>query len=134
MSMYFRESYHTDAAPQAIGPYSQAVRAGETIYISGQIPLDPATMELVDGDFRRQVEQVITNIEAVCSAAGGTLCQVVKLNVYLTDLAKFETVNEVLDDYFLEPYPARAAVGVAQLPKGAEVEMEAVMHAAALEG
>lgn len=133
MSMYFRESYQTDAAPQAIGPYSQAVRAGEAIYISGQIPLDPNTMELVDGDFRRQVEQVVTNLEAVCSAAGGTLCQVVKLTVYLTDLAKFEVVNEVLDDYFLEPYPARAAVGVAQLPKGAEVEMEAIMHASGLE-
>lgn len=133
MSMYFRESYQTDAAPQAIGPYSQAVRAGEAIYISGQIPLDPNTMELVDGDFRRQVEQVVTNLEAVCSAAGGTLCQVVKLTVYLTDLAKFEVVNEVLDEYFLEPYPARAAVGVAQLPKGAEVEMEAIMHASGLE-
>ncbi|MFP4561419.1 MAG: RidA family protein [Thiohalorhabdus sp.] len=126
--MYFRENYHTDAAPQAIGPYSQAVRAGELVFISGQIPLDPVTMELVDGDFRRQVEQVLTNIEAVASAAGGTLCQVVKLTVYLTDLAKFEVVNEVLDDYFLEPYPARAALGVAALPKGAEVEMEAIMH------
>ncbi|KPV39098.1 endoribonuclease [Thiohalorhabdus denitrificans] len=126
--MYFRENYHTDAAPQAIGPYSQAVRAGELVFISGQIPLDPVTMELVEGDFRRQVEQVLTNIEAVASAAGGTLCQVVKLTVYLTDLAKFEVVNEVLDDYFLEPYPARAALGVAALPKGAEVEMEAIMH------
>ena len=126
--MYFRENFHTDAAPTAIGPYSQAVRAGDLVFISGQIPLDPATMELVAGDFRRQVEQVVTNIEAVASAAGGTLCQVVKLNVYLTDLAKFEMVNEVLDEYFLEPYPARAAVGVSALPKGAEVEMEATMH------
>ncbi|HKL76840.1 MAG TPA: RidA family protein, partial [Gammaproteobacteria bacterium] len=125
--MYFRENFHTDAAPQAIGPYSQAVRAGELVFISGQIPLDPATMELVDGDFRRQVEQVMTNIEAVASAAGGTLCQLVKLNVYLTDLAKFEVVNEVLDEFFLEPYPARAAVEVSALPKGAQVEMEATM-------
>ena len=130
--MYFRESYQTDAAPQAIGPYSQAVRAGELIFISGQIPLDPETMELVEGDFRRQVEQVLTNLEAVASAAGGTLCQVVKLTVYLTDLAKFEVVNEVLDEHFLEPYPARAALGVSALPKGAEVEMEAIMHAAEL--
>ena len=129
--MYFRENYHTDAAPQAIGPYSQAVRAGDLVFISGQVPLVPVTMELVDGDFRRQVEQVVTNIEAVASAAGGTLCQVVKLTVYLTDLSKFEVVNEVLDDYFLEPYPARAAVGVSALPKGAEVEMEAIMHAEA---
>ena len=129
--MYFRENFHTDAAPQAIGPYSQAVRAGELVFISGQIPLDPATMELVDGDFRRQVEQVMTNIEAVASAAGGTLCQLVKLNVYLTDLAKFEVVNEVLDEFFLEPYPARAAVEVSALPKGAQVEMEATMHATA---
>jgi reactive intermediate/imine deaminase len=129
--MYFRENFHTDAAPQAIGPYSQAVRAGELVFISGQIPLDPVTMELVDGDFRRQVEQVMTNIEAVASAAGGTLCQLVKLNVYLTDLAKFEVVNEVLDEFFLEPYPARAAVEVSALPKGAQVEMEATMHATA---
>jgi len=129
--MYFRENFHTDAAPQAIGPYSQAVRAGELVFISGQIPLDPATMELVDGDFRRQVEQVMTNIEAVASAAGGTLCQLVKLNVYLTDLAKFEVVNEVLDEFFLEPYPARAAVEVSALPKGAQVEMEATMHVTA---
>ena len=129
--MYFRENFHTDAAPQAIGPYSQAVRAGELVFISGQIPLDPVTMELVDGDFRRQVEQVMTNIEAVASAAGGTLCQLVKLNVYLTDLAKFEVVNEVLDEFFLEPYPARAAVEAAALPKGAQVEMEATMHATA---
>jgi reactive intermediate/imine deaminase len=127
--MYFRENFHTDAAPQAIGPYSQAVRAGDLVFISGQIPLDPVSMELVEGDFRRQVEQVVTNIEAVTSAAGGTLCQVVKVNVYLTDLAKFEVVNEVLDEFFLEPYPARAAVGVSALPKGAEVEMEAIMHA-----
>ncbi|MFA9460484.1 RidA family protein [Thiohalorhabdus methylotrophus] len=129
--MYFRENYHTDAAPQAIGPYSQAVRAGDLVFISGQIPLDPMTMELVDGDFRRQVEQVLTNIEAVVSAAGGTLCEVVKVTVFMTDLSKFEVVNEVLDEYFLEPYPARAAVGVAALPKGAEVEMEAIMHVSA---
>lgn len=126
--MYFREHYQTDAAPQAIGPYSQAVRAGDTVYISGQIPLDPQSMELVGGDFRAQVEQVLTNIEAVAGAAGGTLCQLVKLTVYLTDLSRFDTVNEVLEEYFLEPYPARAAVGVASLPKGAEVEMEGVLY------
>ena len=126
--MYYRESFHTDSAPEAIGPYSQAVRAGEFVYISGQIPLDPSTMELVAGDFRGRVEQVVFNLEAVASAAGGTLCQVVKVNVYLTDLDRFGVVNEVMDEYFLEPYPARAAVGVAALPKGADVEMEAVLH------
>ena len=126
--MYFREQFQTDAAPQAIGPYSQAVRAGDTVYVSGQIPLDPESMQLVSGDFRAQVEQVLTNIEAVAGAAGATLCQLVKLTVYLTDLSRFETVNDVLEEYFLEPYPARAAVGVASLPKGAEVEMEGVLY------
>jgi reactive intermediate/imine deaminase len=126
--MYFREQFQTDAAPQAIGPYSQAVRAGDTVYVSGQIPLDPESMQLVSGDFRAQVEQVLTNIEAVAGAAGATLCQLVKLTVYLTDLSRFDTVNDVLEEYFLEPYPARAAVGVASLPKGAEVEMEGVLY------
>jgi reactive intermediate/imine deaminase len=127
--MYYRQHYETDAAPQAIGPYSQAVRAGDSVYISGQIPLDPQTMQLVSGDFRTQVEQVLTNIEAVAGAVDAGLCQVVKLTVYLTDLSRFETVNEVLEEFFLEPYPARAAVGVASLPKGAEVEMEGVLYA-----
>lgn len=123
-----RKAYQTGAAPAAIGPYSQAVRAGDTVFVSGQIPLDPETMELVSEDPQRQTEQVVANIRAVCEAAGGCLDSVVKLTVYLTDLAQFGIVNGVLEDFFREPYPARAAVGVAALPKGAGVEMEAVMH------
>ncbi len=118
---------HTDAAPQAIGTYSQAVRTGDTVYLSGQIPLVPATMELVEGDMRAQVERVFANLQAVAEAAGGTLADAVKLNVYLVDLANFPLVNEVMADYFAEPYPARAAIGVAALPKGAAVEMDAVL-------
>jgi reactive intermediate/imine deaminase len=122
-----RKAISTAAAPKAIGPYSQAVRAGDWVYLSGQIPLDPATMELVPGDIRTQITRVFDNLEAVAEAAGGGLADIVKLNVYLTDLAHFPVVNEVMAGYFAEPYPARAAVGVAALPRGAAVEMDAVM-------
>jgi reactive intermediate/imine deaminase len=117
----------TENAPQAIGTYSQALRAGDTVYLSGQIPLDPATMQLVAGDMRAQIERVFENLKAVAAAAGGALADVVKLNVYLTDLTHFALVNEVMAQYFTPPYPARAAVGVASLPKGAAVEMDAVL-------
>ena len=122
-----RQIIQTDEAPQAIGTYSQAVRAGDTVYLSGQIPLVPETMELVAGDMRAQITRVFDNLEAVARAAGGSLADVVKLNVYLTDLAHFPLVNEVMATYFSEPYPARAALGVATLPKGAGVEMDAVL-------
>ncbi|MCC5858296.1 MAG: RidA family protein [Ectothiorhodospiraceae bacterium] len=122
-----RKIISTDNAPSAIGPYSQAVQVGETVYLSGQIPLEPDTMELVQGDIRAQVERVFENLKAVCEAAGGGLQDIVKLNIYLTDLGNFGVVNEVMSQYFHEPYPARAAVGVDSLPKGAQVEMEAVM-------
>ncbi len=122
-----RQTIHTDRAPQAIGTYSQAVRAGDTVYLSGQIPLDPATMELVDGGMEAQITRVFDNLAAVAEAAGGSLADVVKLNVFLTDLGDFPLVNEVMARYFSEPYPARAAIGVAALPKGARVEMDAVM-------
>ena len=118
---------HTSRAPQAIGTYSQAVRAGDTVYLSGQIPLDPATGELVAGDMEAQVRRVFENLKAVCEAAGGDLSQVVKLTVYLTDLAHFALVNRVMAEYFTQPYPARAALGVAALPKGAAVEMDGVL-------
>ncbi len=117
----------TDLAPQAIGTYSQAVKIDSTVYLSGQIPLVPATMELVEGDMRAQITQVFDNLSAVARAAGGNLDDVVKLNVFLTDLAHFPLVNEVMAHYFSEPYPARAAIGVASLPKAAAVEMDAVM-------
>lgn len=117
----------TDQAPEAIGTYSQAVRVGDSVYLSGQIPLDPATMTLVDEDIRAQIHRVFRNLKAVAKAAGGGLGDVVKLNVFLTDLAHFGAVNEVMAEYFSEPYPARAAVGVAALPKGAQVEMDAIM-------
>ena len=122
-----REIIHTDAAPAAIGPYSQAVRVGDTVYLSGQIPLDPATMEIVDGGIDAQVRRVFDSLSAVCEAAGGSLASVVKLNIYLTDLGNFATVNGIMTEYFGEPYPARAAIGVAALPKGAAVEMEAIV-------
>ena len=117
----------TDQAPQAIGTYSQAVKAGRTVYLSGQIPLLPGKAELNTGDMRAQIAQVFENLGAVAKAAGGTLGDVVKLNVYLTDLSHFPQVNEVMATYFKPPYPARAAVGVAQLPRGAAVEMDAIM-------
>ena len=122
-----REAIQTDDAPQAIGTYSQAVRAGSTVYLSGQIPLRPESGELETSGVRAQIVQVFENLAAVARAAGGGLQQFVKLNVYLTDLANFPVVNEVMADYFRKPYPARAAVGVADLPKGASVEMDAIM-------
>ena len=117
----------TTTAPGAIGTYSQAVRAGNTVYLSGQIPLDPATMELVSGDVAVHVRRVFDNLRAVARAAGGELADAVKLNVYLTDLGNFQVVNHVMAEYFAQPYPARAAVGVAALPRGAIVEVDAVL-------
>ena len=117
----------TASAPGAIGPYSQAVRAGNTVYISGQIPLDPATMEVVDDSFEAAANQVFRNLEAVAIAAGGSLADAVKLNISMTDLGNFAAVNEIMMQYFSEPYPARAAVGVAALPKGVPVEIEAIL-------
>jgi reactive intermediate/imine deaminase len=117
----------TDQAPQAIGTYSQAVKVGNIVYLSGQIPLEPATMQLLEGDMRSQIVRVFENLKAIAIAAGGSLADIVKLTVYLTDLNHFPLVNEVMAAYFKEPYPARAAVGVAQLPKGATVEMDAIM-------
>ena len=118
---------HTEAAPAAIGTYSQAVRAGRTVYLSGQIPLHPGTMQLVQGDIDAQIRQVFDNLAAVAQAAGGGLGNVVKLTVYLTDLGHFARVNEIMAQYFKAPYPARAAVGVAALPKAAAVEMDAIL-------
>jgi len=122
-----RQIISTDQAPKAIGTYSQAVRVGATVYLSGQIPLVPATMELVAGDMEAQIRQVFENLLAVAQAAGGGFRDLVKLNVFLTDLAHFPLVNQVMAEYFQEPYPARAAIGVAALPKGAAVEMDAVL-------
>ncbi|MFV8834403.1 RidA family protein [Aquisalimonas sp.] len=122
-----REVIHTDRAPSAIGPYSQAIRVDNTVYLSGQIPLDPESMDLVRGDIRAQVEQVFNNLQAVCEAAGATLEDIVKLNIYLTDLGNFGLVNEMMEERFNAPYPARAALGVASLPKGAGVEMDAIL-------
>ncbi len=123
-----REIISTPNAPQAIGTYSQAVKSGNRVYMSGQIPLDPQTMELVEGDIEAQIGRVFDNLQAVAQAAGGSLEELVKLNIYLTDLADFPLVNQVMAAYFTEPYPARAAVGVAALPKGAAVEMDGVME------
>ncbi len=122
-----RDVIKTAAAPQAIGTYSQAVKVGDTVYLSGQIPLVPETGALEAGDMRAQIKRVFENLSAVAKAAGGSLQDVVKLNVFLTDLGNFPLVNEVMAQYFREPYPARAAVGVAALPKGVAVEMDAVM-------
>lgn len=122
-----REIIETDRAPAAIGTYSQAVRAGNTVYLSGQIPLDPATMELVGDEPSAQIERVFENLAAVAEAAGGSLADIVKLNIYLTDLGNFPLVNEIMARYFQKPYPARAAIGVAALPKNAGVEMDAVL-------
>jgi reactive intermediate/imine deaminase len=119
--------FHTDQAPKAIGTYSQAVRAGNTVYLSGQIPLDPATGELVQGNMEAQVRRVFENLGAVIAASGGQFAHVVKVNVYLTDLGHFALVNKVMAEYFTQPYPARAAVGVAALPRGAGVEIDCVM-------
>ena len=118
---------HTDHAPQAIGTYSQAVKVDNTVYISGQIPLDPASMEVVSGGIEAEITRVFDNLKAVAEASGGSLADVVKLNIFLTDLGNFPTVNEIMAKYFAEPYPARAAIGVAALPKGVGVEMDAVV-------
>jgi reactive intermediate/imine deaminase len=118
----------TPDAPAAIGTYSQAVRAGDTVYLSGQIPLDPKSMKIVEGDFEAQARRVFDNLRAVCRAAGGDFDRVVRITVYLTDLGNFAKVNEVMATYFREPFPARAAVGVASLPRGSLVEIDAVMH------
>ena len=123
-----KEIIQTNKAPQAIGTYSQAVKVDRTVYLSGQIPLVPETMTLVEGDISAQITRVFENLKAVAEAAGGNLSDVIKLNVFLTDLAHFPVVNEIMGTYFSEPYPARAAIGVAALPKGAEVEMDAIMQ------
>lgn len=117
----------TELAPQAIGTYSQAIKCGDMVFLSGQIPLVPATMEMVGGDMRQQITQVFNNIQAVAQAAGGDLQQIVKLNIFLTDLSHFALVNEIMAEFFSTPYPARAAVGVAALPRDAAVEMDAIM-------
>jgi len=117
----------TDQAPAAIGTYSQAIKAGNTVYLSGQIPLVPATMQMVEGGFEAQAVQVFENLKAVAEAAGGSLADTAKLNIFLTDLANFATVNEVMSRYFQPPYPARAAIGVASLPRAAQVEMDAIL-------
>jgi reactive intermediate/imine deaminase len=122
-----RNAISTVDAPQAIGTYSQAVKTGYTVYLSGQIPLDPLSMTLVDGDIAEQIIRVFKNLSAVAKASGGSLADIVKLNVFLTDLAHFPVVNEIMGQYFQAPYPARAVVGVAALPKGAQVEMDAIL-------
>jgi reactive intermediate/imine deaminase len=122
-----RSVISTEKAPKAIGTYSQAIKIGTTVYLSGQIPLDPKTMMLVNGDMEAQIVQVFDNLRAVCEAAGGSLQQIAKLNVFLTDLSHFALVNDVMARYFEQPYPARAAIGVAALPKGAQVEMDGIL-------
>ncbi len=122
-----KKALHTDDAPAAIGTYSQAIQTNGLVFMSGQIPLDPVTMELVEGDFEARARQVFDNLRAVAEAAGSDLNHIVKLTVYLTDLGNFAAVNSVMSEYFDEPYPARAALGVASLPKGADVEAEAVL-------
>lgn len=119
---------NTDKAPQAIGTYSQAVKVNNTVYLSGQIPLVPETMEMVDGDIEAQIRRVFDNLTAVCEAAGGTLKDIAKLNIFLTDLGNFATVNKIMAEYFEQPYPARAAIGVSQLPKDADVEMDGILE------
>ncbi len=123
-----KEIISTDKAPQAIGTYSQAVKVGTTVYMSGQIPLIPETMEMVEGDIKLQIHRVFQNLRAVAEAAGGDLSDVAKLNIFLTDLSNFPQVNEVMAEYFQQPYPARAAIGVSALPKDAGVEMDAVLE------
>lgn len=123
-----REIIHTADAPEAIGPYSQAVKVGDVVYMSGQIPLVPETMTVLEGDFSAQVRRVFDNLSAVAKASGGCLQDIVKLNIFLTDLSHFGTVNDIMMEYFEQPYPARAAIGVASLPKDVPVEMDAVLH------
>jgi reactive intermediate/imine deaminase len=118
----------TDKAPKAIGPYSQAVKAGSTVYLSGQIALDPATGEIVSGDFETEARRVFDNLTAVAEAAGGSLANIVRFTIYLTDFAHFQTVNELMKQYLSEPYPARSTVGVAQLPRGVRVEIDAILE------
>ena len=122
------KAIHTDQAPKAIGPYSQAVRAGDTVYLAGQIPLDPATMQMVEGDFEKEARRVFENIKAVIGASGGTFAQVVKVTIFLTDFANFAKVNELMAQYFKEPYPARSTVAVAALPRNARVEIECTLY------
>lgn len=123
-----KEIINTDKAPQAIGTYSQAVKVGKTVYLSGQIPLVPETMEMVEGDFEANVRRVFDNLSAVCEAAGGSLQDIAKLNIFLTDLGNFAKVNAIMAEYFEQPYPARAAIGIASLPKDAEVEMDGILE------
>ena len=123
-----RNIIQTDQAPQAIGTYSQAVKVGDTVYLSGQIPLIPETMQVIEGGFEPQVRQVFDNLSAVAKAAGGDLNDIVKLTIFLTDLNHFSQVNDIMAEYFEQPYPARAAIGVASLPKGVPVEMDGIMH------
>lgn len=125
--MSSRKTIHTSDAPAAIGPYSQAVRVGQSVYLSGQIPLDPATQEIVGEEFASQAEQVFKNLSAVARAAGGSLADIVKLTVYLMDLGRFAEVNEIMVGYFSEPFPARAAIGVAALPRNVQIEIDAIM-------
>lgn len=122
-----RQSIHSERAPAAIGPYSQAVRCGNTVYLSGQTPLDPSTMQLVDGDIAAQTRRVFDNLSAVCEAAGASFARVVRVGIYLTDLGHFAQVNAVMQEYFQAPYPARSTIGVASLPRGAQVEIDAVL-------
>ena len=126
--MSIRQAIHTDQAPKAIGPYSQAVRVGDTVYMAGQIPLDPRTMQMVEGDFEQEARQVFENIKAVIAAAGGDFSRVVKVTIFLTDFANFAKVNELMAQYFKEPYPARSTVAVAALPRNARVEIECTLY------
>ena len=128
--MTAHQPIHSNEAPNAIGPYSQAVRVGDTVYLSGQIPLDPQTMELVEGDIEARARRVFDNLTAVMQEAGGSLSHIVKLTIYLVDLEQFGQVNEVMAEYFDAPFPSRATVAVAALPKGAPIEVEAVAHLA----
>ena len=122
-----RRTIQTEHAPAAIGTYSQAVQSGTTVYLSGQIPLDPATMQMVEGDIEAEIRRVFDNLQAVCVASGGSLNHLVKLNIFLTDLGCFAQVNAIMAEYFAQPFPARAAIGVAALPKGARVEMDGIL-------
>jgi reactive intermediate/imine deaminase len=123
-----RKAIHSDQAPKAIGPYSQAIRVGDTLYMAGQIPLDPATMQMVEGDFEKEARRVFENIKAVIAAAGGSFEQIVKVTIFLTDFANFAKVNEIMAEYCKAPYPARSTVAVAALPRNARVEVECTLH------
>ena len=123
-----RKAIHTERAPQAIGTYSQAVRVGDTVYLSGQTPLDPATQQMVSGGIEAEIVRVFENLKAVAEAAGGSLAQAVKVHIFLTDLGEFAKVNEIMARYFPQPYPARTTVGVSQLPKGSRVEADCILY------